>query len=92
MHAAIHTLMRVFIAIMDAQDHFAAHLAGIAGFLQKNILPETVAEQNQQAEAQVRWVIDISMDCMTKILQAQSMENLEDLTLTFPPPPVFTQQ
>lgn len=74
------------------REYYARALAGVAGFLQRNILPETVAEQNKQAEAQVRWVIDTSMDCMSKILQAQTLENQDDLTLEFPPPPVFEEE
>ena len=76
----------------DQREFYARALAGVAGFLQKNILPETIAEENKQAEAQVRWVIDTSMECMTKILQAQSAQNTDDLTLDFPPPPVFSRQ
>jgi len=36
-------------------------LAGVAGFLQQHILPETIAAGNPVAERQVRWVIDTSM-------------------------------
>jgi len=36
-------------------------LAGVAGFLQQHILPETIAAGNPTAERQVRWVIDTSM-------------------------------
>ena len=73
----------------DQRELFARALAGVAAFLQERILPETVAEANQQAELQVRWAIDRSMEAMTHILQVQSIGNQEPITITFPAPPTF---
>jgi len=39
----------------------ARGIAGLAGFLQQQILPEAVADKNAEAERQVRWVIDTAM-------------------------------
>jgi len=42
-------------------------LAGVAGFLQQHILPETLAAGNPAAERQVRWVIDTSMGLTARL-------------------------
>ena len=39
----------------------ARALAGVAGFLQQHILPETVAANNAKGERQVRWAIETCM-------------------------------
>ncbi len=63
-------------------------LAGLAGFLQKQILPEVVSAQNEVGEKEVRWVIDISMALTSKILMhAEITKDLEGLTLKLPEAP-----
>jgi hypothetical protein len=63
-------------------------LAGVAGFLQQHILPETVAESNETAEAEVRWVIDTSMRLVADLLShAETTKDSEDYQATLPPPP-----
>ncbi len=63
-------------------------LAGLAGFLQKQILPEVVSAQNDVGEKQVRWVIDTSMALTSKILMhAEITKDKEDLTLELPEEP-----
>ena len=73
----------------DQRENYARALAGVAAFLQQRILPETIAEQNKQAEQQVRWAIDTSMETMTHVLSNQAAGNQDVLTVTFPPPPEF---
>ncbi|MEH6630424.1 MAG: hypothetical protein V7776_06350 [Halopseudomonas aestusnigri] len=63
-------------------------LAGLAGFLQKQILPEVVSAQNDVGEKQVRWVIDTSMALTSKILMHAEITNDKDeLTLALPEEP-----
>ena len=66
----------------------ARALAGVAGFLQKQILPEVVAAQNAIGETQVRWTIDTSMSLMaTMMTHAEMTNDEEDLELTLPDAP-----
>ncbi|WP_157231199.1 hypothetical protein [Kiloniella laminariae] len=66
----------------------ARALAGVAGFLQKQILPEVVANQNSAGERDVRWVIDTSMALTSKILMhAEITKDAEELAVTLPQPP-----
>lgn len=66
----------------------ARALAGVAGFLQQHILPEVVAAGNARGEAQVRWVIDTSMEAMATLMShAEVSGDGEDRTITLPPPP-----
>ena len=67
-------------------------LAGVAGFLQQHILPETVAAGNPVAERQVRWVIDASMG-LTATLTVHAETAVDDgkgatpCPVTLPEPP-----
>lgn len=66
----------------------ARALAGMAGFLQQQILPEAVAAGNATGEAQVRWVIDTSMETMAGLMiHAETTADGEDYTVPLPPPP-----
>ena len=78
-----------YTVIHDQREYYARALAGVAAFLQKQILPETIAEANAVAEAQVRWAIDTSMDSMTQILQAQAAQHQDPVVIAFPPPPLI---
>ena len=71
------------------RELFSRALAGVAAFLQQRILPETIADQNKQGEAQVRWSVDTSLDAVTRILQAQAAENPNTVIVDFPPPPAL---
>jgi len=67
-------------------------LAGVAGFLQQHILPEAVAAGNARGEAQIRWVIDTSMEFMAKLtVHAEQSQDGGDLTLDLPPPPELSE-
>jgi len=62
-------------------------LAGVAGFLQQHILPETIAAGNQIAERQVRWVIDTSMGLTAALtVHAETVEGAP-YPLDLPEPP-----
>ena len=63
-------------------------LAGLAGFLQKQILPEVVAVGNSRGEAEVRWVIDTSMALTSKLLMhAEITKDKEGLSVDLPAAP-----
>lgn len=63
-------------------------LAGFAGFLQKQILPEAVAQGHSQVESQLRWAIDTAMEMMTRCLShAELVDEEGALMLSLPPPP-----
>jgi len=63
-------------------------LAGVAGFLQRHILPETVAVGNASAERQVRWVIDTSMALTaTLTVHGETQSDGVPCLLMLPPPP-----
>ena len=67
----------------------ARALAGLAGFLQQQILPEVVAAGNPVGERQVRWVIDTSMETMAALMiHAETTADRDDYTVVLPPPPV----
>ncbi|MCW8914991.1 MAG: hypothetical protein OQK24_03955 [Magnetovibrio sp.] len=70
----------------------ARALAGVAGFLQQQILPEVIAAENAVGELQVRWTIDISMSLMSTMMTHAEMTNdQDDLELTLPEAPkMFT--
>ncbi|HSV29791.1 MAG TPA: hypothetical protein VLL76_09525 [Candidatus Omnitrophota bacterium] len=66
----------------------ARAFAGVAGFLQKQILPEVVAHANQAGERQVRWSIDTSMDIVNRLLGAVARGEAEaTIKVELPPPP-----
>ncbi|WP_217696102.1 hypothetical protein [Insolitispirillum peregrinum] len=66
----------------------ARALAGVAGLLQKHVLPEVVAAGNGRGEAQVRWTIDTSMEAMTILMtHADAPEGASDRTIALPRPP-----
>ncbi len=63
-------------------------LAGLAGFLQERILPETVAAGNTAGEGQIRWVIDTAMALVgTLMTHAETQLSDEPIALNLPPPP-----
>ena len=56
----------------------ARALAGVAGFLQQHILPETIDARNISGEREVRWVIDTSMTVMSNLMVHAELENNQD--------------
>ena len=67
-------------------------LAGLAGFLQQQILPEIMAAGNTTGERQVRWVIDTSMNLMSTLLaraeEPGTRDASESMVFKLPPPPM----
>lgn len=71
----------------DRLDIAARAFAGIAGFLQTRILPETIAHGNSTGERQVRWAVDSSMAAMNQLLGHAAMGAADSVEVKFPPPP-----
>lgn len=66
----------------------ARALAGVAGLLQQQVLPEVVAANNLRGERQVRWVIDTAMESMAALTShADLTGDGQDKTIALPPPP-----
>ncbi len=65
----------------------ARAFAGVAAFLQKEILPETVAHGHADAERQVRWTVDAAMEAVNLLLRAAALDGRPPVTLAPPPVP-----
>jgi hypothetical protein len=72
---------------IDQRELYARALAGVAAFLQERILPETIGEENKEAETQVRWAVDTSLEALNQILKAQADGLQATVTINFPDPP-----
>lgn len=82
----------------------ARGMAGLAGFLQEQILPEVVASQNEKGEKQVRWVIDTSMEVMTDLMSQAELiiqnndeaqdtaETKQPFVISLPEPPSYQRK
>lgn len=62
----------------------ARAFAGIAGFLQTRILPETIAHGNAAGERQVRWAVDSSMEAMNLLLSVAATGAADPVDVRFP--------
>ena len=66
----------------------ARALAGVAGFLQQHILPETIDAKNISGEREVRWVIDTSMMVMSNLMvHAEVADNSDGFVVELPKSP-----
>jgi hypothetical protein len=66
----------------------ARALAGVAGFLQQHILPETIDAKNISGEREVRWVIDTSMTVMSELMvYAELADNSDAFIVELPQSP-----
>ena len=66
----------------------ARALAGVAGFLQQNILPEIIDAKNVSGEREVRWVIDTSMAVMSNLMvHAELTDNSDGFVVVLPKSP-----
>lgn len=66
----------------------ARAFAGVAGFLQKQILPEAVAHGNAEGERQIRWAVDTAMAAVSLLLsRAAAPGPRQPVELRLPPPP-----
>lgn len=80
-----------FCVIETHREISARALAGVAAFLQERILPETIADKNLEAETQVRWAVDASLDALNQILRAQAQGHCEPVSIVLMPPPTMPQ-
>ncbi len=63
----------------------ARAFAGVAGFLQKQILPEAVAHGHAEVERRLRWSVDASMEAV-RILLVHAAEGAgQAVTVRLPP-------
>lgn len=63
----------------------ARALAGVAGFLQQHILPETIAAGHSTGEEQIRWTIETCMSTMAKIMShAELNKDQKDIKIKLP--------
>lgn len=65
----------------------ARALAGVAGMLQQQILPETVAAGNASGERRVRWMIDAAMAGVAALAAHAEAPGASDFHSALPPPP-----
>ena len=78
-----------FNVIADRLEMTARAFAGVAAFLQKQILPEVIAAENKTGETQVRWAIDNAMEAVNALLgHAALAEQRSDMRITLPAPPL----
>jgi hypothetical protein len=84
---AIETAGAFDVAAADLESTARA-FAGVAGFLQKQILPEAVAAGNKPGEDQIRWAIDNAMESVNSLLSRAAVTGEKsDMRITLPPPP-----
>ena len=67
-------------------DLTARAFAGVAAMLQKQILPETVANGHAEAERQIRWAVDTSLETVNALLYKSSTGG-GSVTVTLPAVP-----
>ena len=66
-------------------------LAGVAGLLQQQILPEIIEAGNTSGEIQIRWVINTSMNIMSNLMvHAELKNNCDGFVAVLPEPPVIS--
>ena len=83
---AIETADRFNVA-GDQLEITARAFAGVAAFLQKQILPEVVAAQNAPGERQVRWAIDTSMTVVNALLARAAQQSGTAAEIVLPAAP-----
>ncbi|WP_142848323.1 hypothetical protein [Telmatospirillum sp. J64-1] len=73
-----------------APDHAASTaraFAGVAAFLQQQILPEAVAHGDKEAENQIRWTISAAMDGVNTLLAAMAEDQTKVIEVVVPDNP-----
>jgi glucan biosynthesis protein len=60
----------------------ARAFAGMAAMLQKQILPEAVANGHAEAERDIRWAVDTAMDAVNLLLRQATFDDTQPVTLT----------
>lgn len=59
----------------DRLELTARAFAGVAAFLQKQILPEAVSEGNTTGEHQIRWAVDTAMASVNTLLTSAAKQD-----------------
>jgi hypothetical protein len=72
----------------DRLELTARAFAGVAGLLQKSILPEAVAHGNAAGETQIRWAVDAAMEAVSLLLSRAALQKGEPVEVVLPEPPV----
>jgi hypothetical protein len=96
--AAMTERLAVYAAEMDATGgrftvpapelpQAARAFAGVAGILQKLLLPEAVAAGHADVERRIRWSVDASMDLVRVLLVHAAEGTAGDVTVELPPLP-----
>lgn len=62
----------------------ARAFAGVAGFLQQQILPEAAASGHDEVVAQLRWSVDTSMELMRQLVAHEAEGTGAAVTLCLP--------
>lgn len=75
------------IVAPDRLKSSARALAGVAGMLQQQILPEAVASGDAGAERRVRWMIDAAMTGMAGLSAHAETAAAKPYRKPLPPPP-----
>jgi hypothetical protein len=76
-----------FTVAAEQLETTARAFAGVGAFLQRQILPEVVAEINDSGERQVRWAVDAAMGAVNTLL-ARAVETPRlDVEITLDAPP-----
>ncbi len=77
----------LLVVAEDRLKGSARALAGVAGMLQQQILPEAVAGGDAGAERRVRWMIDAAMTGMAGITAHAESAAAGGYRKALPPPP-----
>ncbi len=79
-----------FTVAVEALPQTARAFAGVAGFLQQQILPEAVASGHDEVATQLRWAVDASMEMMTTLMTRAAEQPSGPVTvrLAGEPPPL----
>jgi hypothetical protein len=78
-----------FTVAPDRLDLTARAFAGVAAFLQKQILPEAVAHGHHDSERQIRWAVDTAMDAVNTLLARAALGQGEAVAVVLPAGPVL---
>ncbi len=71
----------------DRLELGARAFAGVAAFLQKQILPEAINEGNAAGERQIRWAVDSAMAVVNTLLSGAAAGDGQPVEIRLDPPP-----
>lgn len=76
-----------FLVPADRLELGARAFAGVAAFLQKQILPEAVSEGNAAGERQIRWAVDSAMAVVNTLLSRAAAGDGQAVEIHLDAPP-----